>query len=109
MCGAPLTGRLPFLVSALQGAGWRPRVICTPSALEWVDHDAVAHLTRAAPVSDFRSPRTPKEGPSPVALVVCPATFNTVNKAATGIADTYASATICEAQLPGCHSSRCRR
>jgi phosphopantothenoylcysteine decarboxylase len=54
-------------------------------------------MTGEAPVSDFRLPMQPKRGGPPAAMVVCPATFNMVNKAASGIADTYAAATVCEA------------
>jgi phosphopantothenoylcysteine decarboxylase len=101
LCGAPLTTRAPHLVSVLQADGWYPTVICTPSASAWFDHNAVTELTGQAPVSDFRSPMEPRRGVPPAAMVVCPATFNTVNKAASGIADTYASATVCEALATG--------
>lgn len=42
-------------------------------------------------------PRRPASFPAPDAVVVAPATFNTVNKWAAGIADTLAVGTLCEA------------
>ncbi|MDQ7910745.1 flavoprotein [Phytohabitans sp. ZYX-F-186] len=95
--GAPLTGRTPDLVAALGAEGWRPTVVATPAAAAWLDADAVAAVTGEAPRFEFRSPEQAKRGGPPSAVVVCPATFNTINKAATGAADTYALAVVCEA------------
>ena len=97
VCGAPLTARTPDLVAALLAEGWRPTVVGTPASAAWLDVEAVAELTGEAPRFDFRSPDQAKRGGSPAAVVVCPATFNTVNKAAVGAADTYALAVLCEA------------
>jgi phosphopantothenoylcysteine synthetase/decarboxylase len=96
VCGAPLTERTPDLLSHLAAVGWRPTVVSTPSALQWLDTPTIEHLTGAAPRSTFRTRAQPKGDP-PSAVLVCPATFNTVNKAAAGAADTYALAQLCEA------------
>ncbi|MFC0526753.1 flavoprotein [Phytohabitans kaempferiae] len=101
VCGAPLTTRTPDLVGALLADGWRPTVVGTPSASAWLDVEAVARLTGDAPRFDFRSPEQAKRGGPPAAVVVCPATFNTVNKAAVGASDTYALAVLCEAMGTG--------
>ena len=96
VCGAPLTLRAPDLVRALLDDDWTVAVVATPSALAWIDGPTVEGLTGTLPRSEFRDPQQPKSGP-PDAVVVCPATFNTVNKAAVGAADTYALAQLCEA------------
>ncbi|MFG2038136.1 flavoprotein [Dactylosporangium sp. NPDC048998] len=97
VCGAPLTVRTAGLVTALQGGGWQPRVVGTPAAREWLDADAVERLTGWPPQFDYRAPTLERRAQPPAALVVCPATFNTVNKAAAGAMDTYALGQICEA------------
>ena len=66
-----------------------------------VDDDAVRDLTGAPPRVEFRDPDQPKQSGSTQAVVVCPATFNTVNKAAAGAADTYALAQLCSAMGEG--------
>jgi phosphopantothenoylcysteine synthetase/decarboxylase len=96
VCGAPLTVRTPELVSHLQSAGWSPTVVGTPAAMEWLDPDAITRLTGRPPRTAFRNPTQPKAGAAS-AVLVCPATFNTLNKAAAGAADTYALAQLCEA------------
>ena len=97
VCGAPLTARTPDLVRELLAEGWRPTVVATPSAAWWLDGYAVESLIGEPPRTQFRSPSQPKRGGPPAAVVVCPATFNTVNKAAAGINDTYALGVLCEA------------
>jgi phosphopantothenoylcysteine synthetase/decarboxylase len=97
VCGAPLTARTPDLVRELLAEGWKPTVIGTPAAAEWLDDDAVTRLVGEPPRFDYRSPSQPKRGGPPAAVVVCPATFNTINKAAAGINDTYALGVLCEA------------
>jgi phosphopantothenoylcysteine synthetase/decarboxylase len=97
VCGAPLTLRTPDLVRALLDDGWTVSVVATPSALAWIDGPAIKRLTGVLSRSEFRDPQHPKRGGPPDAVVVCPATFNTVNKAAVGAADTYALAQLCEA------------
>lgn len=88
VCGAPLAQRAGDLVAALADGGWTVRLIGTPAARSWVGDGVV-------PQFDFRDPRTPKPA-DPDAVVVCPATFNTLNKVAAGIADNQATASICE-------------
>ncbi len=96
VCGAPLTARTPELLSHLIADGWRPTVISTPAALDWLDADAVERLTGKPPRTTFRAP-TQAKADAPSAVLVCPASFSTLNKAAAGMADTYALAQLCEA------------
>jgi len=97
VCGAPLTTRTPDIVAALRDGGWQPRVVGTPASRDWLDLDAVTRLTGVRPQFEYRAPTMEQRGAPPAALLVCPATFNTVNKAAAGAADTYALGQICEA------------
>ena len=46
--------------------------------------------------SEYKSPQEPDALPKPDAIIVAPATFNTINKWAIGIADTLATGILCE-------------
>jgi phosphopantothenoylcysteine synthetase/decarboxylase len=96
VCGAPLAARTGDVVAHLLEEGWQPSVIGTPVAMEWLDGVLIERLTGRPVRTTFRSPAQPKARPAS-AVVVCPATFNTLNKAAAGVADTYALAQLCEA------------
>jgi phosphopantothenoylcysteine synthetase/decarboxylase len=96
VCGAPLATRTPDLLIELVAEGWTPSVIATPSALGWLDQAAIADAIGVPARSQYRDPSQPKSL-DPAAVVVCPATFNTVNKAAAGAMDTYALGVFCEA------------
>src|SRR5687768_8772981 len=96
VCGAPLAERSADLATSLVAAGWETSVIATPAARAWVDFDAVAAATGKAVRLDHRSPSEPKSSGLPDVVVVCPATFNTVNKAISGVSDTYALGVFCE-------------
>jgi phosphopantothenoylcysteine synthetase/decarboxylase len=96
VCGAPLAARVPDVLLHVLSRGWRPTVVATPAAAEWLDDDAVEALTGGPPRTAFRASTQRKAGAA-AAVLVCPATFNTLNKAAAGAADTYALALLCEA------------
>ena len=97
VCGAPLATRTPALLRALADDGWTSIVIGTPASRAWLTPAAVQDVLGEPPQFEFRAPGQPKQGNPPDAVVVCPATFNTLNKAANGAADTYALARLCEA------------
>jgi phosphopantothenoylcysteine synthetase/decarboxylase len=96
VCGAPLTERAPDLIRALQATGRDVAVIATPAAGPWLDHDAIRELTGASSQTEFRDPSQPKRGETD-AVVLCPGTFNTINQAAVGAANTNALAQLCSA------------
>src|SRR6266699_3315217 len=89
VCGAPLASRAADFVAELRSRGWQVSVVGTPSSRTWLDPDTIGPLTGEAPRLDFRAPSQPKRGGQPSAVLVCPATFNTVNKAALGVSDTF--------------------
>lgn len=101
VCGAPLTRRAPDLISTLMTCGWPSRVIGTPAAKSWLDGAAIEKVIGECPRFEFRSSVEPKLTGRPSAVIVCPATFNTINKAAIGAADNYALAVMCEAMATG--------
>lgn len=91
---APETGRL---ITAAQAEGWEVGVVATPHALGFIDEATVVAQTGYPIRSAWRKPGEPKPLPPPDAIVVAPATFNTVNKWAAGISDTLALGILCEA------------
>lgn len=85
--GAPLAVRTADLIRCLSDDDWAVSVVATPAALAWLDTAAVRELTGAAPRVEFRDLRQPKRVGPAEAVVMCPATFNTVNRAAAGAAE----------------------
>jgi hypothetical protein len=96
VCAAPAASSVADFVCLAQAAGWRVRVIATPMGMRFIDADHLAELTGDRVRVDFRMPDEADELPPADAVVVAPATFNTVNKWAAGIADTFASGLLCE-------------
>lgn len=96
-CGAPLAARVHDVAARAVELGWVVRVVATPSAMSWVDTAAVEKVTGFPVLVEQRQPGHLKRFPPPAAVIVCPATFNTITKLAVGIMDTYAAGLLCEA------------
>jgi phosphopantothenoylcysteine synthetase/decarboxylase len=96
-CGAPLAARVHDVAAAAVAAGWLVRVLATPSALAWVDAEQVEKVTGYPVLTEQRQPGQAKRFPPPARVIVCPATFNSVNKLAAGIMDNYPAGLLCEA------------
>src|SRR5215204_5604644 len=96
-CGGRSAGDLAPFVENAQAAGWEVCVIATPSALKFMDLDHLAQLTGHVVRYDYKQPEEPDVLPPPDAMVVAPATFNTINKWAAGISDTLALGLLTEA------------
>lgn len=96
-CGSPATSHLARLVTLAQQDGWEVVVVLTPDGRKFADADALAQQTGHPVRSEFRAPADPDTAPPADAFVVAPATVNTVNKWASGIADTLALALLIEA------------
>jgi phosphopantothenoylcysteine synthetase/decarboxylase len=96
VCAAPPASGVGEFVSLAKDAGWLVRVIATPMAERFIDADQLAELTGDRVRMGFRMPDEPDELPKADAVVVAPATFNTVNKWAAGITDTFAAGLLCE-------------
>jgi hypothetical protein len=97
VCAAPPARQVHVLVELARGAGWDVCVVATPRAAQWIDRTALAQQTGYAVRSDYKHPGEPDVLPQPDAIVVAPATFNTINKWAAGICDTLALGLVCEA------------
>jgi phosphopantothenoylcysteine synthetase/decarboxylase len=76
---------------------WDVCVVATPQARKFIDPDRLAELSGHPVRSEWKHPDDPDELPPPDAIVVAPATFNTINKWAAGIADTLALGLLSEA------------
>jgi phosphopantothenoylcysteine synthetase/decarboxylase len=72
-------------------------VICTPAALKFVDVPGLVAQTGHPVRVRFKNPGDPDMLPSPSAIIVAPATVNTITKLAAGIADTLALGLMVEA------------
>jgi phosphopantothenoylcysteine synthetase/decarboxylase len=83
------------LITLAQQRGWTVQVIATPAALEFFDQAAVEEQTGRPVKSQYSKPGVPRSQ-IPDAIVVAPATYNTINKWALGISDTYALGVLAE-------------
>jgi flavoprotein len=101
VCAAGVAVDTGKLITAAQQRQWNVGVIATPQGLNFLDAAAVEEQTGYPIRSAWRAPGDPRPLPHPDAIAVAPATFNTVNKWAAGIADTLAVATLCEAYGAG--------
>ena len=85
--------------SAPRRAGPGPRldvqVIATPAALDFFDPAAIEEQTGSPVRSQYARPGAPRSL-IPDAILVAPATYNTINKWAHGISDTYALGVLAE-------------
>lgn len=96
VCGAPPASHIGELVSLTQQGGWDIGIIATPAGAKFLDISALEAQTSRAVRVEYRKPGESDPFPEPDAIVVAPATFNTLNKWALGIADTLAVGILCE-------------
>ncbi|MFF8031972.1 MULTISPECIES: flavoprotein [unclassified Streptomyces] len=98
VCAAGVAADVGELITRARERGWEAGVIATPAAVNGFLDTADVEARTGRPIrSAWRTPGEPRPFPAPDAVVVAPATFNTVNKWAAGIADTLALGTLCEA------------
>ncbi|WP_444962052.1 flavoprotein [Nocardiopsis sp. M1B1] len=96
VCAAGPASDVGKLVDLAQEQGWTVQVMATPSAVSFIDVEALEKQTGRPVRSQHRTPgdsRSPKAD----AIIIAPATFNTINKLANGIADNYALDVVNEA------------
>jgi phosphopantothenoylcysteine synthetase/decarboxylase len=96
VCGAGPASDVGKLVKLAQQRGWSVQLIATPAALAFLDVAALEALVGSAVRSAYRSPGDPRSLKAD-AVIVAPATYNTINKCAQGISDTYALGLLAEA------------
>lgn len=98
VCAAGPAGDVATLIRLAQADGWTVDVISTPAALSFLDTAALEQLTGSPVRSEYRTrSRGPRTLPVVEAIIVAPATYNTINKLALGISDNYALGTLAEA------------
>ena len=88
MCAAPPVQDLQAAARQLQEDGWELHAIPTQTAASWIDLGSLADVTGHAVRTRPRLPHETDELPPANAVLVAPATFNTVNQWAAGINDT---------------------
>jgi phosphopantothenoylcysteine decarboxylase len=96
-CAAGPARDVGRLVELAQAHGWDVCCILTPSARNFVDMAALESLTSHPVRSEYRKPDEPDVLPPPDAIIVARASFNTINKWASGISDTLALGLVTEA------------
>ncbi|MDL4772587.1 flavoprotein [Actinomadura xylanilytica] len=89
-CGAFPSENAHELVEPAQADGWTVCVLTTPYGRRFVDVPRLEKLTGFPVRSEYKQPGEPDALPMPDALVVAPATVNTINKWGAGICDTVA-------------------
>jgi phosphopantothenoylcysteine synthetase/decarboxylase len=95
VCGAGPATAIGALVKLAQDRGWTVQVVATPAALEFFDEAAIQDQT-GNPVRSQYAPQGSPRSLIPDAILVAPATYNTINKWAQGISDTYALGVLAE-------------
>ena len=94
-CGAGPAAALSTCIKLAQDRGWTVQVTATPAALEFFDTAVIADQTGSPVRSQYAKPGAPRSL-IPDAILVAPATYNTINKWAQGISDTYALGVLAE-------------
>ncbi|SDC52199.1 flavoprotein [Actinokineospora iranica] len=96
ICGAGPAAHAQRMVTLAQADGWNVHCVATPSAAEYfLDVDVLAALTGHPVRTGYQRAGQPAL-PKADAVVVAPATYNTVNKWASGVADTYVLTQLAE-------------
>jgi phosphopantothenoylcysteine decarboxylase len=96
-CAAPPARDVHVPVRLALDRGWDVCAIATPQARKFVDERGLELLTGHPLRSEYKNPDDPDILPPPDAMIVAPATFNTINKWAAGISDTLALGLLTEA------------
>ncbi len=96
VCGAGPASQAEKLIQLALERNLDVQVIATPSALDFIDTSRLELLTGNPVRSRHRRVGEPRLRQAD-AIVVAPATYNTINKLALGISDTYALDVLSEA------------
>lgn len=97
VCGSSMARDVGILVGLAQSEGWEVCVITTPDGRKFVDVEKLQAQTGHPVRTDYKSPGDPDVLPEATAMIVAPATVNTVNKWAAGITDTLVLGLLVEA------------
>lgn len=96
ICAAGAAVDVAKLITAAQARGWDPWIVPTPSAVDFIDMPSLEELTAHPIRARYRQPGEAGKLPPADAVIVAPATYNTINKWAAGISDTFALGLLAE-------------
>nr|WP_269329587.1 flavoprotein [Kineosporia babensis] len=97
ICGVSNADESYEFVKSAKADGWDLCAVTTPMGSRFVDSTHLFDLTGHPVRSHYKHPDDPDVLPMADAIVVAPASFNTINKIAQGISDTLAVGIVCEA------------
>ena len=111
-CASSAAEYVPDFIVLAQAAGWDICVITTPQGTKFINIPLMEQMTGHPVRSEYKRPEDPDVLPRADAVLVFPATFNTLNKWALGITDTLALGLLCEytglkmpiVAVPGIHN-----
>jgi len=90
VCGAGPAADVDRLIEASHTRSWTAAVTATSNALPFLDLPAIEELTGNPVRTSYQTPVIGRRTLPPVdALIIAPGTYNTINKLALGVADTY--------------------
>lgn len=97
-CGAGAAPEVGRLVDQAQQRQWDVHVIATPAATGFLDRSGLEAQTGHDVRSEHRraDADSPRSLPKADAIIVAPATYNTINKWALGVSDNYALGILAE-------------
>jgi phosphopantothenoylcysteine synthetase/decarboxylase len=90
VCGSRPASNIATFVDFAQTQGWNACVVSTPDGVKFLDVPRLEEQTGHPVLSQYKQPSEPDGIPPADALVIAPATFNTINKWALGVSDTLA-------------------
>ncbi len=97
VCGAGPATDVAKLVRAAQEQSWTAAVTATPTAMDFIDPQPLESLTGHPVRSTYQSsPGARRSLPAADVLAIAPATYNSINKIALGLADNYAMTSVAE-------------
>ena len=100
VCAAGPAEQVTRLISDARARGWDPYLIATPAALDFLDIRELEAQTGHPVRSKYRklgNADSVRSLPKANAIIVAPATYNTINKWANGISDNFALGILAEA------------
>lgn len=95
VCGAGPATFVTSLIGQAAERGWAVQVVATPAALAFIDTAAIEAQTGNPVRSEYSGPGSARSA-VPDAVIVAPATYNTICKWAHGTSDTYALGILAE-------------
>ena len=78
-CGSPAARRVNVLVDLAQREGWEVCVVTSPDGRKFIDAPTLAAQTGHPVRSEYKNPGDPDVLPEADAIIVAPATVNTIN------------------------------